>query len=63
MQAALFHLGLPCLEIISHILITRPGILERFFEIAAAETETFRRHVEPDFLTGITWPGSFELLA
>lgn len=39
MQATLFYFGPPCLEIISHTLITWPGILERFFETAAAETE------------------------
>lgn len=62
MQAALFHFGLPCLEIFSHIQITQSGILERCFERAAAEIETLRCDVEPDFLTGITWPCSFELL-
>ena len=62
MQAALFHFGSACLEIISHVLMTQSGILERFFEIAATEIETLCCDVELDFLTGITWPCSFELL-
>lgn len=33
MQTPIFHFGSPCLEIISHVLITQSGILERFFEI------------------------------
>lgn len=35
MQTPLFHFGSPCLEIISHVLITQSGILERFFETEA----------------------------
>lgn len=61
-RAGLSHCGPPCLEIVSHVLITGSGILERSFEIAVAETETLLHGVEPDFLTGITWLGSFEFL-
>lgn len=40
MQATHFQLGPACSEIVSHILNDPAGILERFFETAAAETDT-----------------------